>query len=164
MFTVLMSAYQILLARQSGQDDLVVGTPFACRHGMPGISGSELEQTVGYFVNALPVRGDLTGMPTFGEVVRRARKQLNSTLEHQQMPLPRLVELLNPPRDPSRAPLFDAMFVLQRSQLKSKGDLSPFFMGVRCVRARREFLSLHTLIFQLRYIISLIPLTNTART
>jgi len=45
------------------------------------------------------------------------------------MPLPRLVELLNPPRDPSRAPLFDAMFVLQRSQLKSEGDLSPFFMG-----------------------------------
>ena len=74
MFTVLMSAYQILLARQSGQDDLVVGTPFACRHGMPGISGSELEQTVGYFVNALPVRGDLTGMPTFGEVVRKSQK------------------------------------------------------------------------------------------
>jgi amino acid adenylation domain-containing protein len=45
MFTVLMSAYQVLLARQSGQDDLVVGTPFACRHGMPGVSGSELERT-----------------------------------------------------------------------------------------------------------------------
>ena len=108
---VLLSAFKALLHRYSGQVDLVVGSPIANRNR------SEIEGLIGYFVNMLALRTDLSGDPTFLELVRRVRDVALSAYEHQDLPLEKVVEAIRPPRDPSRTPVFQVMFVLQNQKL-----------------------------------------------
>ncbi|HYW05853.1 MAG TPA: condensation domain-containing protein, partial [Longimicrobium sp.] len=104
MFMVLLALTQLLLARMSGDEDVVVGTPVGGRT-------PETEGTVGFFVNTLPLRTDVGGNPSFRELVRRARDTAVGALAHPDLPLERLVEALPLERDPSRFPLFQVMFV-----------------------------------------------------
>ena len=126
-FMTLLAAFQALLGRYSGQDDFAVGAPVANR-GRP-----EVEGLLGYFVNMVVLRADLAGDPTFLDLLARVRSAALDAFEHQDLPLEALVEALAPPRDPSRTPLFQVMFVLQNNRLPDVGrrelDLQPFDAG-----------------------------------
>src|SRR6202030_2707128 len=93
------------------QDDLLVGTPVANRNRL------EIEGLIGFFVNALVLRTDLSGNPTFRELVQRVRRVCVDAYAHQDLPFERLVEELHIERDLSRNPLFQVMFVLQNAPL-----------------------------------------------
>jgi amino acid adenylation domain-containing protein len=110
-FMTLLAAFQLLLGRTSGQDRFAVGSPIANRNRV------EVEGLVGYFINMLALRADLSGDPTFRELLGRVREAALGGYEHQDLPLELLVEALHPERDPSRTPLFQAMFVLQNNEL-----------------------------------------------
>ncbi|HYG65959.1 MAG TPA: condensation domain-containing protein, partial [Thermoanaerobaculia bacterium] len=107
LFMTLLSAFQALLGRWSGQDDLLVGTPVA------GRGRRELEGLIGFFVNTLVLRADLAGAPSFRELLQRARTAALDAFAHQDLPFERLVEAVAPERDLSRSPLFQVMFALQ---------------------------------------------------
>ncbi|WP_329165778.1 amino acid adenylation domain-containing protein [Streptomyces sp. NBC_01267] len=99
LFNVLLASFQVLVSRWSGQRDLLVGVPVA------GRNRAELEGLVGFFVNTLPVRGDLRDDPTFEELLSQVRQATLSAYAHQDVPFDRLVEALNPARDLGVNPL-----------------------------------------------------------
>jgi len=107
LFMTLLAAFQILLHRYSGQDDIAVGSPIAGRTRM------ETEGLIGFFVNTLVFRTDLSGNPTFKELLARVRQVALRAYEHQDLPFEKLVEELNPERDPGRSPLFQVVFAVQ---------------------------------------------------
>jgi amino acid adenylation domain-containing protein len=107
LFMTLLAGFKVLLAQSSGQEDIVVGTPIA------GRTRAETEGLIGCFVNTLALRTDLSGDPTFLEVMARVRETALGAYAHQELPFERLVEELQPERDTSQAPLFSVMFVLQ---------------------------------------------------
>ena len=107
LFMLLLASFQVLLARYSGQSDISVGTPIANRRR------TELEGLIGFFVNTLVMRSDLSGNPTFVEVLRRVREVALGAYAHQDVPFEQLVELVEPRRDVSRSPLFSVLFSLQ---------------------------------------------------
>jgi len=102
--TLALAAFQVLLARHTGERDVVVGVAVAGR-GRP-----ELEELVGPCLNLLPVRADLSGGPTFGRLLERVRESTLGAYAHQDVPLARLVEELGRERELSRSPLFRAVF------------------------------------------------------
>ncbi|MFI9557433.1 amino acid adenylation domain-containing protein [Nonomuraea endophytica] len=103
-FMVVFAAYAALLARWSGQNDVVIGSPVA------GREQDELNPLIGMFVNTLPLRTDLGGDPTFEEALDRVRTTVVEAIEHQDVPFARIVGALNPPRDPARTPLYQVAF------------------------------------------------------
>ncbi|TQS27052.1 non-ribosomal peptide synthetase/MFS transporter [Microbispora sp. KK1-11] len=107
LYMTLLAAYQVLLARYSGQDDFAVGSPVSGRD-LP-----ELERVVGLFINSLPMRADLSGDPTFTELLGRVRETALDAYAHQELPFDRLVGELGVERDVSRSPVFQVMFALQ---------------------------------------------------
>ncbi|MFI6685148.1 amino acid adenylation domain-containing protein [Streptomyces sp. NPDC050485] len=107
-FTVLLSAFFALLARATGQQDLIVGTSVATRDH-DGLGG-----TVGLLVNTLPLRADLTGNPSFAELVRRVAATAADGYAHPDVPLERLVDVLGLDRVLSHSPVFQTVFGLQR--------------------------------------------------
>ena len=109
LFNVLLAAYQMLVARWTGQEDLVVGAPVANRNR------AEVAELIGFFVNTLVLRGDLSGDPGFSELVGRLRGVILEAFEHQDLPFEKLIEELRPQRDPSRPPLTQVMLVLQNT-------------------------------------------------
>ncbi|MCP3144849.1 non-ribosomal peptide synthetase, partial [Pyxidicoccus xibeiensis] len=106
-FMALMAAFQSLLARYTGQDEICVGVPIA------GRTRSELEGVVGYFVNTLVIRTRLDGNPTFRELLARVKEAAVGAFAHQELPFERLVEALQPERSMSHPPLFQVMLVHQ---------------------------------------------------
>jgi non-ribosomal peptide synthetase component F len=126
LFMTLLAAFQAQLGRVSGQEDFAVGLPFAGR-GAP-----ELAEAVGYLVNPVPLRADLAGNPAFADLLARTRPAVVAGLEHGDFPFALLAERLRPVRDPSRSPLFQTMFLLQRDRLGHPGDppgLATFALG-----------------------------------
>jgi amino acid adenylation domain-containing protein len=111
LFMTLLSAYAVLLRRYTGQDDIVVGTPVANR------MRRESENTIGFFANTLVMRTDLSGNPSFVELLERTRDSALGAYAHQDIPFERLVDALNPARTLSYSPLFQVMFVLQNAPL-----------------------------------------------
>ena len=113
-----LAAFQVLLSRYSGQEDIPVGSPIA------GRTRSELERLIGFFANTLVLRGDLSDNPTFREFLHRMRDVALEAYAHQDLPFEKLVEDLHPRRDLNISPLFQVMFVMQndpREDLDFKG-------------------------------------------
>ena len=106
-FMVLLAAFQALLGRYARQRDVVVGTPVANR------ARPETRDVVGFFVNTLALRADLSGDPTFRALLHRVRDTALGAFAHQEMPFERLVDALKVPRSAAHAPLFQAMLILQ---------------------------------------------------
>ena len=104
LFVTLLAAFKTLLHRYSGQDDIVIGAPVA------GRPHSELQSLIGFFINTLPLRNDLSGNPTFKELLHRVKGVTVDALSNQDIPFEKLVEELNPVRDVNRTPLFQVMF------------------------------------------------------
>jgi amino acid adenylation domain-containing protein len=113
LFMTLLAAFKALLFRYTGQSDIVIGTPVANRNR------EELEGLIGFFVNTLALRTDVSGNPTFRELLHRVRDVSLSAYAHQDLPFELLVEELQPVRDLSRNPLFQIVFDLQSAPAKS---------------------------------------------
>ncbi|HEX6292064.1 MAG TPA: amino acid adenylation domain-containing protein, partial [Herpetosiphonaceae bacterium] len=111
LFMTLLAAWQVLLSRYSGQDDIVVGTPVANR------TRSEIEPLIGFFINMLTIRTDLSGAATFRDALQRVREVSLDAFTHQELPFERVVEAVQSSRDLSRHPLFQVMFVLQNATI-----------------------------------------------
>lgn len=104
LFITLLAAFKALLARYTSQEDLVVGAPFACR------SQTRWEGLVGFFANSVVLRSDLSGSPSFKELLARVRQGVLGALAHQDFPFELLVETLQPNRTASYNPIFQVMF------------------------------------------------------
>ena len=109
LFMTLLAAFQVLLSRYSGQDDIVVGSPIANRNR------AETAGLIGYFVNILVLRTDLSGNPSFKEVLARVYQVALDAYSYQDLPFEMLVKALQPERSLSHTPLFQVMFVLQNA-------------------------------------------------
>ncbi|MBD2040987.1 non-ribosomal peptide synthetase [Microcoleus sp. FACHB-672] len=136
LYMTLLAAFQTLLMRLSGQDDIIVGSPIA------GRNRAEIEGLIGFFINTLVLRTNLAGNPTFKEVLQRVRQVALDAYAHQDLPFEKLVEELQPERDLSRTPLFQVFFnmlsfeqnsieisgltveTLPRPELESKFDIT----------------------------------------
>lgn len=112
LFMTLLAAFQTLLYRYTEQEDMAIGSPIANRHR------SELEGLIGFFVNSLVLRADLSGNPTFRELLEQVRNVALEAYEHQDLPFEKLVEALDPDRDLSRNPLFQVAFALQNAPMQ----------------------------------------------
>ena len=109
----LLAAFQTLLWRYTGQEDIVVGSPIANRNR------AEIEGLIGFFVNTLVLRTNLAGNPSFKELLKRVREVALGAYTHQDLPFELLVEQLQPQRDLSHTPLFQVMFVLQNAPMSA---------------------------------------------
>ena len=107
LFMVLLAAFQTLLARYSGEERIVVGTPVA------GRNRQETEGIIGFFINTLVMATDLSGNLTVRELLKRVREVAIGAFMHQELPFEKLVEEVQPERDLNRQPLFQVMFVFQ---------------------------------------------------
>jgi amino acid adenylation domain-containing protein len=109
LFMLLLAAWQTLLSRYSGQTDIIVGTDVANRNRI------QTESLIGFFVNQLVLRSDLSGNPSFRQLLQRVREVCLAAYEHQDVPFEKLVEELQPERSLSLSPLYQVMFVLQNA-------------------------------------------------
>jgi amino acid adenylation domain-containing protein len=110
LFMITLAAYYVLLSHWTGADDISVATPIA------GRTRAELENLIGFFVNTLVMRADLSGNPTFTQLLDQVRTTTLDAYANQDLPFDRLVEELAPHRDPSRTPLCNTMFALHSGE------------------------------------------------
>jgi acyl carrier protein/alpha-ketoglutarate-dependent taurine dioxygenase len=132
LFMTLLAAFQTLLHRYSGQDDIIVGTDIANRNR------TETEGLIGLFVNLLTLRTDLSNNPTFRELLGRVREVTLGAFAHQDMPFDKLVEELRPERSLNVTPLFQVLFILQNTPRQAAGlsELSLDSLGVGSAPSR----------------------------
>ena len=114
LFMTLLAGYQALLSRYSGQEDISVGSALANR------TRAETEALIGFFINTLVFRTDLSGDPSFRELLRRVREVALGAYAHQDAPFEMLVDALQPERDLSHSPLFQAAFSLQNIPMQAR--------------------------------------------
>ncbi|MEU9884958.1 amino acid adenylation domain-containing protein [Sphaerisporangium sp. NPDC051011] len=105
-FAVYLAAFLIVLHRHTGQEDLTVGSAAANR------SRTEVERMIGYFINILVLRTDLSGDPTVRQLIGRVHDVVQGAMAHGELPFDRVVDVVRPPRDPARTPLFQIGFGL----------------------------------------------------
>jgi hypothetical protein len=134
LFMTLFSAFAMLLSRYSRQQDLVIGSPFANRRLR------EVEDLIGCFMNPLPLRVDLSGNPTFRQLLGRVREVATGAYAHQGAPFDLLVRSVQQRRDPGTAPLFQALFLLQNFDWQEL-DLSNSELGRRSIVVSDDELS-----------------------
>ncbi len=109
LYMTLLASWALLLSRLSGQDDVVIGSPVANR-GRP-----ETEGLIGFFVNTLAMRVDLSGSPTLAQLLALVKSRTLQAQAHQDIPFEQVVELIQPPRSLAHAPLFQVMFAWQNT-------------------------------------------------
>nr|QEO74845.1 condensation domain-containing protein [uncultured bacterium] len=112
LYVVLLAAFEVLLHRYTGQEDLTVGSPIAGRNRL------ETEPLIGLFMNTLVLRADLKGNPSFRELLGRVREVVIGAYAHQDLPFEKLVEELQPARELNRNPLFQVMFRFQNAPVQ----------------------------------------------
>ena len=117
LFMVLLAGFETLLGIYSGAEDLAVGTPIA------GRNRAELEGLIGFFVNSLVLRGDLSGDPSFVDLLGRVREDTLSGYTHQDLPFEKLVEEVKPERSRAHSPIFQVMFALQNAPMGGGSEL-----------------------------------------
>ncbi|MBD2016421.1 amino acid adenylation domain-containing protein [Microcoleus sp. FACHB-53] len=137
LFMTLLAAFQTLLYRYTQQEDIVVGSPIANRNR------SEIEGLIGFFVNTLVLRTDLSGNPTFQELLGRVREATLGAYAHQDLPFEKLVEELHPQRALSRHPLFQVVFGFENAPMEALElpglTLSPLTIDFKTTRFDLEF-------------------------
>lgn len=110
LFMGLQAAFSVLLARYSNETDIVVGSPIANREQ------EEVSSLIGFFVNTLVLRSNLSGNPSFSDLIQQSKEMLLNAYAHQQVPFEKLVERLQPERSQSHSPLFQVMLVLENNE------------------------------------------------
>jgi natural product biosynthesis luciferase-like monooxygenase protein len=123
LYMTLLAVFQVLLYRYTGQEDLLVGSPMA------GRSQADWANLVGYFMNPVVLRADLSHNPPFTAFLASVRSTVLGALQHQDYPFASLVERLKPVRDSSRSPLFQVMFILHKAHLLHEEGLTAFALG-----------------------------------
>jgi amino acid adenylation domain-containing protein/non-ribosomal peptide synthase protein (TIGR01720 family) len=123
LFVTLLTAFQTLLARYCGQDEILVGTPTA------GRTSHEFSEVVGYFVNPVVIRSIVAPADSFLDRVEQVREKVIEAFYHQDYPFSQIVKRLSAGRDPSRSPIFQTMFALQKSHLDDTGALAAISLG-----------------------------------
>ncbi len=111
LYIFMEAVFNVLLYRYTGQEDLIVGTAHANR------DRQEIEKMIGFFVNTIALRFDLSGNPSFSEILKQTRNIALEAFANHAVPFENLVETLNPERDPSHTPIFQVMFILQNSPI-----------------------------------------------
>ncbi|MGB7440886.1 MAG: amino acid adenylation domain-containing protein [Coleofasciculaceae cyanobacterium] len=114
LFMTLLAAFKVLLFRYSGQENMVVSSPIA------GRNQSEIEKLIGFFVNTLALRTDFSDNPSFRSLLTQVREVALEAYDHQDLPFDKLVEELQPERDPSYSPIAQVMFVLQNTTIPTQ--------------------------------------------
>ncbi|WP_338910436.1 non-ribosomal peptide synthase/polyketide synthase [Mycetohabitans rhizoxinica] len=113
LFMTVLAAWSAVLARLSGQDDLVIGTPSANRHHR------QIEPLIGFFVNTLALRVDVSGEPSAAQLIERVRRTTLEAQAHQDLPFEQVVEIVQPPRRLEHTPLFQVMFAWQNNETEA---------------------------------------------
>jgi amino acid adenylation domain-containing protein len=144
LYMLLLAVYQVLLYRYTNQEIILVGSTVA------GRSRAELAGLVGYFVNPLVLRGNLSGDPSFASFLGRVRQTVLEAFAHQDYPFPLLVERLQPRRDPSRTPLFQVMFVLHKALRPEEDCLSLWALREAAAQIKLDELELEAIALEQR--------------
>jgi amino acid adenylation domain-containing protein/non-ribosomal peptide synthase protein (TIGR01720 family) len=135
LFLTLLAAFQVLLARYTRHDDVIVGTPTT------GRQRAEFANVVGYFVNPIVLRANLSDDPGFTTFLRQVRQTALAAFDHQDYPLPLLVKRLQLERDPSRPPLFQAEFAWQKTHGPTGRSIADLAFGAHGARMQLGGLS-----------------------
>ncbi|MEZ4692105.1 MAG: amino acid adenylation domain-containing protein [Ignavibacteria bacterium] len=109
MFMTLLSAFNVLLYRYSGQENFTIGSPIA------GRQQEETEALIGFFINTLALRSEVTGQETFNELLQKVKTSTLGAYEHQEVPFEKIVDSVVKQRDMSRSPVFQVTFALQNT-------------------------------------------------
>jgi amino acid adenylation domain-containing protein/non-ribosomal peptide synthase protein (TIGR01720 family)/FkbM family methyltransferase len=143
-YMTLLATFQVLLSRYSGQQDILIGSPAAARNRV------RWSEVVGYFVNPVVLRARLHGNPAFSEFLTQVRTAVLGALENQDYPFLNLVQRLQIERDPSRSPLFQAMFVFEKTLFLEKEGISAFALAETGVQVEFNGLALEPIPLQNR--------------
>jgi natural product biosynthesis luciferase-like monooxygenase protein len=149
MFTLLLAAFQSMLHLYTAQTDILVGSPPV------GQRRAGFERTVGFFHNPIVLRADLSGNPTFKELLGQVSRTVREALRHQEYPFPLLVERLQPARNPASSPVFQVMFVFYKEEQRAL----PFLTGEAGSRINLGGLELELL--EIEEQVSMLDLTLT---
>jgi hypothetical protein len=139
VFHTLVSTYNVLLYRYTGQEDIIVGSP------MIGRSKAQFTGVVGYFVNPVALRTRLSGEIKFNDLLRQVRKAVLEAISRHDYPFSLLVEKLHPERDPRHLPIFQTMFVYQKTNPKYDDKLSKFALDISGFKMNVAGLEMETL-------------------